>query len=88
MNDVNSRLASDASFKQRLSGAIGRYRGRRDGHEPIEDSGSPPGGGPDRIKCAHAHVAHELVHGMNPVGSAALAATGYPDCAAPCFEVR
>lgn len=88
MNAVTARLGSDEPFKERLKGAIGRYRERRDSHESIEDSGSPPGGGPDRIKCAHAHVAHELAGGMNPVGRSALAATGHPDCLAPCFEVR
>lgn len=86
MNDFTDRLARDDDVKQRLGKAIDDYRARRDEHEHIEESGSPPGGGPDRIKCVHAHVAQELVQ-SNPVGSAALAATGYPDCVAPCFSV-
>lgn len=87
MNDVNERLARDIGFKQRLSDAIDRYRRARDRHEPIEDSGGPPGGGPERIKCVHAHVAHELFGGNNPVGAWALAQAQYPDCAVPCFSV-
>ena len=86
MNDFNDRLAAGDDVKQRLRNAIDRYRARRDEHERIEESGSPPGGGPDRIKCVHAHVAQELAQSMNPVGSAALAATGYPDCVVPCFS--
>lgn len=87
MSDFNDRLSADPSVEQRLGEAIDRYRAHRDRHEPIDDSGSPPGGGPDRIKCVHAHVAHELVQAKNPVGSAALAATGYPDCVVPCYSV-
>lgn len=87
MNAFNERLSTDVGVKQRLTSAIARYRDRRDSHEKIEDSGSPPGGGPDRIKCVHAHVAQELVQTSNPVGSAALADAGYPDCVVPCFSV-
>jgi hypothetical protein len=87
MNAFNERLASDGDVKQRLASAIARYRDRRDAHERIEESGSPPGGGPDRIKCVHAHAAQELAQPPNPVGSAALADAGYPDCVVPCFAV-
>lgn len=86
MIEMNERLARDGEVRERLAGAIERYRIRRDEREAIEDSGAPPGGGPDRVKCVHAHVAHELAGGSNPVGAAALAETGYPDCVAPCFS--
>lgn len=88
MEKFNERLATDDATKRRLATAIDRYRARRDEHERIEDSGSPPGGGPDRVKCVHAHVAHELVQGNNPVATAALASTGYPDCVEPCFRIE
>lgn len=87
MNDMNQRLVSDEDVRSRLADAIARYGERRDEHEVIEDSGAPPGGGPERVKCVHAHVAHELASGPNPVGAAALAETGHPDCVAPCFSV-
>ena len=87
MNDFNDRLSRDGGVKARLTSALGRYRAARDRHEVIDDSGAPPGGGPDRIKCVHAHVAHELAGGVNPVGATALADAGYPDCSAPCFSL-
>lgn len=87
MNALNERLESNDATKDRLRVAIDRYRAHRDSHEVIEDSGSSPGGGPDRVKCVHAHVAHELAQSLNPVGAAALAETGYPDCVAPCYSV-
>lgn len=87
MNEVNQSLATDRGTRQRLAEALVRYRARRDSHEGIEVSGAPPGGGPDRVKCVHAHVAHELAGGANPVGRRALAMAGYPDCVARCAEV-
>lgn len=87
MNDVTERLERDPSLRARLSAALDRYRARRDSHELIQVSGGPPGGGPDRVKCLHSHVAHELAGGGNPVGSITLAATTWPDCVAPCVQV-
>ena len=80
------RLAEDGPLKDRLALAIDRYRERRDGHEVIPESGGPPGGGPDRVKCLHAHAAHELADPPNPIGSIALAEVGWPDCVLPCVE--
>ena len=87
MNDVTERLERDPALRSRLRDALDRYRARRDSHEVIQVSGGPPGGGPDRVKCLHSHVAHELAGGDNPVGSITLAATTWPDCVAPCVQV-
>lgn len=87
MNAVTERLSHDPALKSRLADALDRYRARRDSHEVIQESGGPPGGGPDRVKCLHSHVAHELAGGDNPIGSITLAATTWPDCVAPCFQV-
>ena len=84
MADVTERLGRDPSLRTRLAAAIDRYRTQRDSHARITDSGGPPGGGPDRVKCLHAHVAHELAGGANPIGALTIAATGWPDCVAPC----
>ena len=81
---ITERLSADDRLKERLAAAIARYRDRRAELEPIEDAGSPPGGGPDRVKCLHAHLAHELADPTNPIGALTLAAAGWPDCAAPC----
>jgi uncharacterized protein len=83
MAEINERLSCDPSFRQRLLDAQDRYRSRRDAHEPLEVV-APPGGGPDRVKCLHAHLAHELSDPPNPVGAVTLTRTGWPDCVAPC----
>lgn len=94
MQDVNQELAREPALKARLSDAIDSYRHRRDEHAVIHDSGSPPGGDPDRVKCLHAHVAHALVAAEdpslrpNPVGAKVLASVGFPDCREPCFSTR
>ncbi len=87
MTDVNHDLAQDGAFRDRLRDAMARLRARRDEHEPLEDA-SPPGGGPERVKCLHAHLAHQLAAPPNPVGSAALSGTGWPDCVVPCVPPR
>jgi len=84
MVELNDELARDDTRRGRMAEAISRYRARRDARAPIEDSGAPPGGGADRIKCLHAHLAHELACPPNPAGAAALAAAGWPDCRKPC----
>jgi uncharacterized protein len=83
---TSDRLAEDRSLRARLATALADYERRRDEMEVISDAGSPPGGGPDRVKCAHAHVAHELVSGMNPIGALALSEIDYPDCLLPCIS--
>ena len=85
---MNERLAASGSLHDRLQKAIDAYRVERDRLEVIDDRGSAPGGGPDRVKCLHAHLAHQLVDGDNPVGAAVLADAGWPDCREPCFEAR
>jgi hypothetical protein len=88
MERVNERLTTEPSLHARLTESIAFLRARRDGHEVIVDSGAPPGGGPDKVKCLHAHVAQELAQGVNPVGAATLAETGWPDCAEPCYTTK
>ena len=46
-----------------------------------------PGGGGmagGRIKCLHAHTAHQLVAGDNPAGAEVLEELGWEDPAVPC----
>jgi hypothetical protein len=86
MQVLADELASDGSMHDRFESSIDRYRARRDSHEVISDSGGPPGGGPDRVKCLHAHVAHELADPPNPVGALTLAAARWPDCRVPCVK--
>ncbi|HYZ47127.1 MAG TPA: DUF501 domain-containing protein [Actinomycetota bacterium] len=88
MARVNDRLQRRGELHGRLAGALRRYIRRRDAHEVIEDAGAPPGGGPDKVKCLHAHLAHELADPPNPVGAETLALCGYPDCRTPCVVSR
>lgn len=87
MEEVNARLKTDHGMRARLLDAIAALRSRRDEHAVIVDSGAPPGGGPDKVKCLHSHVAQELSQRVNPVGAVTLAETGWPDCAEPCYSV-
>lgn len=87
MASLNERLTSDDALRQRLADASADYAARRDEHARLEPAPAPPGGGPDRVKCLHAHTAHHLVAG-NPVGALVLSQVGFPDCRQPCVEVR
>jgi hypothetical protein len=84
MARLGHRAAEDLGARARLEQALLRYRERRDRHQVVSDSGAPPGGGPARIKCLHAHLAHELADPPNPVGALTLAACGWPDCRSSC----
>lgn len=90
MAAFNERLAGDADLAEELRRATLAYAARRDAMEPLA-SGSPrrghPGGGgtpTGRVKCLHAHTAHQLVSGDNPVGAAVLAELGWVDPETPC----
>jgi hypothetical protein len=84
LSELTEALGADDVLKKRLRAALERYRVRRDTHEVLDDAGEPPGGGPDRVKCLHAHVAHELADPPNPVGAMALERVGWPDCVVAC----
>jgi hypothetical protein len=84
MASLNDRLHADEALRARLKAAIVRLIARREAHGHLEDAGSPPGGGPDRVKCLHAHTAHELGDPPNPIGSLTLSTAGWPDCRVPC----
>lgn len=86
MARLNGRLDTDASLRTRLEGSIQRLISRRDALAVLESQMAPPGGGPDKVKCLHAHVAQELADAPNPVGGWALSQTGWPDCIAGCVQ--
>ena len=88
MAALTETLQTDDGLRARLDAALTRYRERRDAHLVIVESGGPPGGGPDRVKCLHAHLAHELADPPNPIGGLTLAATEWPDCVEPCVVAQ
>jgi hypothetical protein len=83
MAEVNEKLADEATLRKALETATAGYVARRDLIEPLDQSGHP-GGGPDRVKCLHAHTAHALVAGDNPIGSLVLQKLEWEDPAEPC----
>jgi uncharacterized protein len=83
MREMTSRLATDQQLRERCHAAHWDYLARRDaaavqaGLAPLPAGTQSAGGMPDRVKCLHALVAHELaVPGANPLGAEALRAAG------------
>jgi hypothetical protein len=83
MREINELLSWNATMRESVSASIDRFVATRDALAPIDSPGHP-GGGPDRVKCVHAHVAHFLVNGDNAVGQAALESLGWSEPLDPC----
>ncbi|MDQ4148839.1 MAG: DUF501 domain-containing protein [Actinomycetota bacterium] len=83
MGELNERLATDPSFRKALAESTERYVMRRDLLERLGPT-THPGGGPERVKCLHAHTAHYLIIQDNPVGAEVLAALAWAEPKVPC----
>jgi hypothetical protein len=90
MRDMTARLADDG-LRRRYESAHRDYLTRREaavraaGIEPLPPGTQSAGGMPERVKCLHALVAHELVAGeVNPFGREALEAAGQWWLPGPC----
>ncbi|GLW97589.1 DUF501 domain-containing protein [Microtetraspora sp. NBRC 16547] len=99
MREMQARLAEDPELAAAYRAAHEDYVARRDraaeeeGLEPLPREMQSAGGMPERVKCLHALVGHELaVPGVNPFGREALDAL--PDwwadgpCVGSCAEER
>jgi uncharacterized protein len=93
MRQLRQRLAGDEELRRAYLAAHRDYLARRDeaaratGVEPLPPGSQSAGGMPDRVKCLHALVAHELaVPGANPLGQVAMAAAGPWWQAGPCVD--
>jgi uncharacterized protein len=91
MRAMTDRLAADPQLRQDYLAAHEDYLGRRDGAaaaaalEPLPATSVSAGGMPERVKCLHALVAHELAApGSNPFGREALHAMGDWWASGPC----
>jgi hypothetical protein len=91
MRAMTQRLAGDPALRRAYQAAHEDYRARRDaaaraaGLEPLPPGTQTAGGMPERVKCLHALLAHELaVPGANPLGREALAQAGPWWAAGPC----
>ncbi|WP_248961672.1 DUF501 domain-containing protein [Sphaerisporangium perillae] len=94
MKRMQARLAEDPALAEAYARAHAGYVERRD--KVASEDGLPPlprdmqsaGGMPDRVKCLHALVGHELaMPGSNPFGREALDALPEWWCDGPCVEV-
>jgi len=90
MREMTARLA-DGTLRRRYEYAHRDYLARREaaarsaGVEPLPTGTQSAGGMPERVKCLHALVAHELAAGgVNPFGREALDAAGSWWLAGPC----
>ena len=93
MREMTARLA-DGEVKASYDRAHLDYLTRRDaaaldaGVEPLPTGTQSAGGMPDRVKCLHALVAHELAApGANPFGREARNAIGPWWSRGPCVEL-
>jgi hypothetical protein len=94
MRTMTARLADDPGLAARYRAAHADYRGRRDAAaraaeiEPLPANMQTAGGMPDRVKCLHALVAHELaVPGGNPFGREALDELAQWWRSGPCVKI-
>jgi uncharacterized protein len=93
MRDMTARLAADERLATEYAAAHQDYLARRDeaarsaGVEPLPPGTQSAGGMPERVKCLHALVAHELVDGGNPFGREALTAIGEWWADGPCVPI-
>lgn len=93
MRDMTGRLAADPALRDAYRAAHRDYARRRAlaadavGVPPLPADAPTAGGMPDRVKCLHALVAHELaVPGANPFGREAILAMGQWWAAGPCVH--
>jgi hypothetical protein len=94
MRDMTERLAADPALAADYAAAHEDYLHRRDDAaraerlEPLPAGTQTAGGMPDRVKCLHALVAHELaVPGSNPFGREALDALPEWSRNGPCVAL-
>ena len=92
MREMTARLA-DGELRRRYEDAHRDYLARREtaarraGVEPLPPGAPSAGGMPERVKCLHALMAHELAAGgVNPFGREALDAVGAWWLAGPCVR--
>lgn len=91
IRDLTARLSSDPDFAREVAQADEAYRGAREAllppHSPVRARlRGGVGGAVGGIKCLHAHFAHLLAGGANPVGAAIEERVLPLDCAAPCVR--
>lgn len=93
MREMTRRLDADPDLRASYQAAHRAYAERRrevaltDGIDPLPEGTQTAGGMPDRVKCLHAVIAHELAEpGLNPFGREAILAIGQWWTVGPCVD--
>ncbi len=74
---INERIARDAEFRDAVVAAQRAYVEQRNALHDLGAAAGGVGGGPlDHVKCLHAHYAHHLASGGDPVGEIVAAEVG------------
>ena len=85
MAEMTARLGTDEELARAYAAAHDDYLTRRDAVRPLPPGTPSAGGMPERVKCLHVLVAHELaVPGANPLGREALDLLGDWGAGGPC----
>ena len=94
MRELTARLAAEPGLLAGYQAAHQDYVATRGsvaeaaGVRPLPPGTASAGGMPDRIKCLHALVAHELARpGTNPIGREAILAMGQWWSGGPCVLI-
>jgi hypothetical protein len=91
VRQMERRIEEDDRFAEAHRAAMAAYAAERDAliekdrhrHDPTGGVGGATAG----VKCLHAHYAHHLARGINPVGAETAAGVEPLDCVAPCVAV-
>ena len=87
MREMTERLATDEELATAYRSAHEVFLSERDAIDPLGTAISA-GGMPNRVKCLHVLVAHELARpGVNPLGREALDQMGDWSAGGPCVQV-
>lgn len=87
MVGLNERLGTDPDFAAEYRAAHERYVAFRDQLDDPLPGAPGVGGMPGHVKCLHAHAAHHLATGDNPVGAWTVARATPAPCEGPCVDV-
>ena len=86
---MENKAESDDEFGRALERAHREYAEERDALVDGEIDPAPSGGvggTAQGVKCLHAHYAHTLAGGANPVGALVEDWIGPLDCVVPCVK--
>jgi len=84
MGKLTEEVRHNTGLADELLAADADYCGRRDALHKLEGAGGVGGGPSDRVKCLHAHYAHELACGCNPIGRWTAEQIGDVQTPPPC----